>query len=205
LEYENFKGIVVVDEAYIDFAEENTSAVALVNESANLCVLQTLSKSFGLAAIRLGIAIAHPALIQILMNTKAPYNISTPTASLALSALSPTAVSSMRQNVSILNAQRISLLQGLSSLKYLGLGTAIGGNDANFVVVPVLEKSEGESGESDSKRAQKIYKTLAEEEGVVVRYRGGEPGCAGCLRITVGAEEENKVVLTKLKELLEKL
>ncbi|CAL1708908.1 unnamed protein product [Somion occarium] len=107
LEYENFKGVVVVDEAYIDFAEEGASAASLVHEYANLCVMQTLSKSFGLAAIRLGIAIAHPALIQILMNTKAPYNISTPTASLALSALSPPAVVSMRE-------------------KLLGLGSAIG-------------------------------------------------------------------------------
>ncbi|KAI0777371.1 histidinol-phosphate aminotransferase [Trametes elegans] len=203
LEYEDFKGIVIVDEAYIDFADESASAVSLVKEYANLCVTQTLSKSFGLAAIRLGIAFAHPALVQILMNTKAPYNISTPTAALALSALSPTAVDTMKEKVSTLVKSRSSLLRGLEELAPLGLGSAIGGNDANFVMVPVLEKSG--SGKPDTIRAQKIYKTLAESEGVVVRYRGGELGCTGCLRITIGSEEENKVVLQKFGELLRAL
>ncbi|KAI0701959.1 histidinol-phosphate aminotransferase [Cytidiella melzeri] len=201
LEFEEFKGIVVVDEAYIDFAGDNASAASLVTEYANLCVMQTLSKSFGLAAIRLGVAIAHPALIQILMNTKAPYNISTPTAALALSALSAEAVSSMRQKVAALVAGRDWLLNALS--KFTELGSAIGGNDANFIVVPVLEKSG--SGKPDSARAQRIYRALAEEEGVVVRYRGGEPGCAGCLRITVGTEKENQTVVAKLKDVLGKL
>ncbi|KAI0654931.1 histidinol-phosphate aminotransferase [Cubamyces menziesii] len=203
LEYEDFKGIVIVDEAYIDFADEKASAVSLLKEYANLCVTQTLSKSFGLAAIRLGIAFAHPALVQILMNTKAPYNISTPTAALALSALSPSAIDLMKAKVSTLIKSRGDLLRGLAELAPLGLGSVIGGNDANFVMVPVLEKNG--SGKPDNVRAQKIYKTLAESEGVVVRYRGGEPGCTGCLRITIGSEEENKVVLQKLGELLKEL
>ncbi|PCH44895.1 histidinol-phosphate aminotransferase [Wolfiporia cocos MD-104 SS10] len=203
LEYPKFKGIVVVDEAYIDFAGESTSAVPLIKEFANLCVMQTLSKSFGLAAIRLGMAFAHPALIQILMNTKAPYNISAPTASLALSALSSTSVASMSAKVAQLVTQRGVLLDGLSKLAPLGLGAAIGGNDANFVMTPVLERSG--SGKPSNVRAQKIYKTLAEEEGVVVRYRGSEPGCAGCLRITVGSEEENAVVLRKMEEMLKRV
>ena len=111
-----------------------------------------------------GVPLAHPALIQILMNTKAPYNISTPTASLALSALSPEGVSSMRQKVLSLVEGRTWLLQELS--KFGDLGPPIGGNDANFVMVPVLEKNG--SGKPDSLRAQRVYKALAEEEGVVV-------------------------------------
>ena len=134
------------------------------------------------------------------MNTKAPYNISTPTASLALTALSPEAISLMQEKVSTLTKSRDELLRGLAELVPLGLGAAIGGNDANFVVVPVLEKNG--SGKPDNARAQKIYKTLAEENGVVVRYRGGELGCAGCVRITVGSEEEIKVCLKKFRELL---
>ena len=134
------------------------------------------------------------------MNTKAPYNVSTPTATLALSALSPSAIDIMKQKISTLVKGRDQLLKGLEELRPLGLGAVIGGNDANFVMVPVLEKSG--SGKPDNVRAQKIYKTLAEQEGVVVRYRGGEAGCAGCLRITVGSEEEIKVVLKKLGELL---
>ncbi|KAF8755597.1 Histidinol-phosphate aminotransferase [Rhizoctonia solani] len=97
LEDTNFKGIVIVDEAYIDFAKPEDSAVSLVSEYANVCVMQTLSKSFGLAAIRLGVAIAQPPLIQILTNTKAPYNISTPSASLALAALSPDGIATMTE------------------------------------------------------------------------------------------------------------
>jgi histidinol-phosphate aminotransferase len=135
------------------------------------------------------------------MNTKAPYNISTPTAALALSALSSPAISSMRDKISSLIVGRTWLLSTLAEFK--DLGPAIGSNDANFVVVPVLEK--GGSGKPDSVRAQRIYKTLAENEGVVVRYRGGEPGCVGCLRITVGTEDENRTVVAKLQEVLAKL
>ena len=151
----------------------------------------------------MGVAIAHPALIQILMNTKAPYNISTPTAALALSALSSEAVASMRRKVASLIAGREWLLKALAELAPLGLGPAIGGNDANFVLVPVLENRG--SGQPDNIRAHAVYKTLAEEEGVVVRYRGSEPGCAGCLRITVGSESENETVVRKLKEVLPRL
>lgn len=137
------------------------------------------------------------------MNTKAPYNISTPTASLALAALSPEAVQAMRTKVRALVAGRAWLLDALRTLAPGDLGAAIGGNDANFIMVPVLEK--GGSGRPDSARAQRIYKVLAEEEGVVVRYRGNEAGCAGCLRITIGTREENETVVKKLKELLQKL
>ncbi|KAF9476802.1 histidinol-phosphate aminotransferase [Pholiota conissans] len=208
LEYPLFKGIVVVDEAYIDFADDvqKSSAASLVKEYSNIVVMQTLSKSFGLAAIRLGIALAQPPLIQILSNTKAPYNISTPTAHLALSALSPGSVSLMQSKVRSLVQGRSTLLKGLASLSSFGVGPSIGGNDANFVVVPILEKpaSEAEAlnGKPDNKRAFRLYKTLAETHAVVVRFRGNEPGCDACLRITVGTEEENAEVLKKMKEVL---
>ncbi|KAI0305239.1 histidinol-phosphate aminotransferase [Multifurca ochricompacta] len=202
LDYEPFKGIVVIDEAYIDFSEPGSSAVTLIAEYANLCVMQTLSKSFGLAAIRLGIALAQPPLIQILTNTKAPYNVSTPAAHLALRALSPESLSSMRKNIETLKASRAALLSEFHDLKNLGLGHTIGAQDANFILIPVLAR---DSSGLDNVRAHRVYKTLAEEEGVVVRYRGGEPGCLGCLRITVGTEVENAVALKKLKKTLERL
>ena len=107
----------------------------------------------------------------------------------------------MRKKVSSAIAQRQVLLSTLS--QFSDLGAAIGTNDANFIVIPVLEKNG--SGKPDSIRAQKVYKALAEEEGVVVRYRGNEPGCEGCLRITVGTEEENRTVVAKLEEVLRKL
>ncbi|KAG8747696.1 histidinol-phosphate transaminase [Ceratobasidium sp. 414] len=199
LEDSAFKGIVIVDEAYIDFAGEEASAVSLVDEYANLCVMQTLSKSFGLAAIRLGIALAQPPLIQILTNTKAPYNISTPSASLALAALSSKGIATMQSKIAVLNSNQANLLRGLSKLAPLGVGRVIGGNHANFVLVPILSKN---GGEPDNTRSSVAYKRLAEELGVVVRFRGNEYGCKGCLRITVGSEEEVETVLERLEKVL---
>ncbi|KAG6843791.1 hypothetical protein H0H87_000442 [Tephrocybe sp. NHM501043] len=200
LEYTGFTGIVVVDEAYIDFASApENSATSLISEFANLVVMQTLSKGFGLAAIRLGIALAQPPIIQVLTNTKAPYNVSTPTATLALSALSPQSLARTQKKIGDLLKGRADLLAGLASLRDLGVGPVIGGNNANFVLVPILSRGVGTP---DSKRAQNVYKALAEENGVVVRYRGSEMGCEGALRITVGSEEENRVVIRKLGEVL---
>ncbi|EJD05551.1 histidinol-phosphate aminotransferase [Fomitiporia mediterranea MF3/22] len=203
LEYPKFKGIIIIDEAYIDFSPPEMSAVTLVEKYANLCVMQTLSKSFGLAAIRLGVAIAQPPLIQILTNTKAPYNISTPTATLALSALSPEGLSLARSRIATLTSSRIQLLKSLQELRSLGLAPAIGGNHANFLMVPVLDKAG--SGKPDNVRSERVYKELAEREGIVVRFRGREHGCEGCLRITVGTEEENRMLLRKLGEVLQRI
>ena len=220
LDYEPFKGIVVVDEAYIDFAGKDASAVSLIKDYANLCVMQTLSKSFGLAAIRcaqapdergtrltcarLGVALAQPALIQVLSNAKAPYNISAPTAQLALAALEPTAVQGMRDKIRTLLASRDKLKASLEKLAYLGVGQSIGGNDANFLLIPILDPK---TGTPDNTRSVRVYKTLAEEKGanescVVVRYRGGEPGCEGCLRMTVGTDDENAMLLKRLVRVL---
>lgn len=144
----------------------------------------------------MGIAIGHPAVIHVLNNAKAPYNISTPTAHLALRALSPESLSLKRDKISILNASRVKLLQSLSTIP--AIGAPVGTNEANFILAPVLDRN----GRKDTDRAQAVYKTMAEEKGVVVRFRGKEPGCEACLRITVGTEEENEKVIQKLKEVL---
>jgi len=161
--------------------------------------MQTLSKSFGLAAIRLGIAIAQPPLIQVLTNTKAPYNISTPTAHLALAAFTSNSIATMRNKIHTLVTARGALIEALSKLEHLGLGPVVGANHANFVMVPVLAK---DGSKPDNERAQNVYRALAEKNGVVVRYRGSEAGCEGCLRITIGSAEETKVVLEKLEQVL---
>lgn len=207
LENKKFKGVVVVDEAYIDFSPEGSSAGRLVNEYANVCVSQTLSKSFGLAAIRwvkeevalkfrLGYLLAPPPLVQILTNTKAPYNISLPTASLALSAVSTPGLVSMATGVATLNQNREKLIEGLKGLK--GVGEILGGNHANFVLVQIL----GDSGQPENVKANHVYKTMAESRGVVVRFRGNEIGCKGCLRVTVGTDEEVREAVKQLGELL---
>ncbi|PKI85911.1 histidinol-phosphate transaminase [Malassezia vespertilionis] len=200
-----FEGLVVVDEAYIDFAlaeqtqgkkhgNEPISAIELVPEYENLVVSQTLSKSFGLAGIRMGLAFSQPRVIQVMNNTKAPYSISTPTAFYASQALSESGLSMMRTNVDTLVANRNALLQALATIP--ALGAVLGANDANFVLVPVLDAPHGKP---DSQRAAQVYKNMAEHSGVVVRDRSKELGCAGCLRISVGTAEENEQCIALLR------
>ena len=196
LEDQNNKGLVVVDEAYIDFSDDDKSAVQLVEKYSNLVVMQTLSKSFGLAGIRLGIAIAQPPLIQILSNTKAPYNVSTPSAKLAEEALSDNGIANMRKFVAELKNNREYLIQELKSFK--NVGSVIGSNDANFIMLPILN----DSGKPDNDKAKSIYKHLAETDKIVVRYRGSEIGCEGCLRISIGTKPECVELLNKLKLLV---
>ncbi|PWN40955.1 putative histidinol-phosphate transaminase, partial [Ceraceosorus guamensis] len=206
LDYQDWNGLVVVDEAYIDFAEEelrsgrrsvDASAVSLLKEYKNLVVTQTLSKAFGLAAIRLGICYSSPALIQILNNTKAPYNISAPTAHLASLALSEAGLTQMRSTVRQLLSNRDALISSLQSIP--SVGQILGANEANFVLVQILDQ---QGGKPDSKRAGMVYKIMAEQKGLVVRNRSSELGCEGCLRITVGTEQENERCIQLMKELL---
>ncbi|KAG0661283.1 histidinol-phosphate transaminase [Rhodotorula mucilaginosa] len=195
----DYQGLVVVDEAYIDFAGEDKSAVRLLVEEgwSNLVVMQTLSKGFGLAAIRLGIAISSPEIIQVLNNIKAPYNISTPTASLALRALSPTGLSLFRRNIQTLLENRQFLLTELPKLD--GIVGILGANEANFVLAQV---GNSRTRVPDNVKAKRAYTHMAEEDKVVVRFRGTEYGCEGALRITVGTREECERVLEKLRLVL---
>jgi histidinol-phosphate aminotransferase len=112
----------------------------------------------------------------------------------------------MQRKVRALTAGRADLLHGLAALAPLGVAPSIGGNAANFVVVPILARpAPGVQGAPDSARAFRLYKTLAETHAVVVRFRGHEPGCDGCLRITVGTEAENAEVLARIKEVLSEI
>lgn len=130
-------------------------------------------------------------------NTKAPYNVSSPTASLALAALAPASITQFRRNITTLLENRAFLLDELP--KITGVGEILGGNHANFLLVQILNKN-GKG--VDNARAKGVYTRLAEREGVVVRFRGNEIGCEGCLRITVGTREECEAVLGKLSEVL---
>jgi histidinol-phosphate aminotransferase len=134
-------------------------------------------------------------LIQILCNTKAPYNISLPTATLAQAAVSSAGLEAMSTAVKTLNRNREILINGLTKLE--GVGRILGGNEANFVLVEILDE-----GKANNEKATRIYKTMAESRGVVVRYRGNEIGCEGCLRVTVGTEEECAMAVERLAELL---
>ena len=181
-----------VDEAYIDFSPES-STVALTAKYPNLIVSQTLSKAFGCAGVRLGWAISTPEMAAVFNKTKAPYNISTPTSLLAKAALDASGVAVMRGKVEQLIQQRAALLTAVSDIPFFG--PVLGGNDANFVLVTVVNRA----GKPSNTLAQQIYTRLAEHEGVVVRFRGNEPGCLGALRVTVGTAEENAILLQRLR------
>jgi histidinol-phosphate aminotransferase len=187
-----YNGVVVVDEAYIDFCEKDASVSSWVTEYPNLIVSQTLSKAFGLAAIRLGFTISSKEIAQVFNNTKAPYNISTPTATFAQRALSKEGLKITNSFISSIKQQRQFLLEELIKLPFIK--GFLGSNDANFV----LAQFTNTEGEPSNDVAFKIYKQLAEVDGVVVRYRGTEMGCTGCLRITVGTSKENQFLIEKL-------
>jgi histidinol-phosphate aminotransferase len=184
LEHPTWNGVVVLDEAYIDFAPEGSSLAEWVAEWPNFVVMQTLSKAFGLAGIRLGAAFTSPEIASLLNNLKAPYNISSPTSAIASQALQPAGLGVMREHRASIVAQRDRLLKELPKVK--GVGRFRGGTASNFLLVEILNSS----GNPDNATALKVYESLAQNRGVVVRFRGKEHGCLGCLRITVGTEAE---------------
>ena len=200
LEHPTWNGVVVLDEAYIDFSPEGSSLAEWVTEWPNLIVMQTLSKAFGLAGIRLGAAFTSPAIATLLNNLKAPYNISSPTSALACAALQTRSLEVMKSNRAKILKQRERLLVELPEVP--GVGRFLGGTDSNFLLVEILDKPRENGGRPNNVTALAAYKGLAETKGVVVRFRGKEAGCNGCLRITVGTEEEVDKFLKEIKAVL---
>ncbi|KAL7820929.1 histidinol-phosphate aminotransferase [Trichoderma gracile] len=196
LGHPSWNGVIVLDEAYIDFAPDDASLAELVAEFPNLVVMQTLSKAFGMAGIRLGAAFAPAPIAALLNSLKAPYNISSPTSALASAALSPAGLAVMRANRDKLLAQRDRLIRELPTID--GVGRLRGGTESNFLLYEMLDKE----GKPDNAVALAVYERLAETKGVVVRFRGKEHGCEGCLRITVGTEDEVTRFLEALKKTL---
>ena len=197
LEHPTWNGIVVLDEAYIDFAPDGASLAEWVLEWPNLVVMQTLSKAFGLAGIRLGAAFADPAVAGLLNNLKAPYNISNPTSQIAQAALQASNLEVMRTNRQRILEQRDRLIVELPKIP--GIGKFKGGYTSNFLLVEMLDAP---NGKPSNEVALKVYETLAENRGVVVRFRGKEIGCMGCLRITVGTKEEVDRFLKEIESVL---
>ena len=200
LEHPTWNGVVVLDEAYIDFAPEGSSLAEWVTEWPNLVVMQTLSKAFGLAGIRLGAAFTSTEIARLLNNLKAPYNVSSPTSALACAALQPKNLAVMRANRERIMKQRDRMLQELPEIP--GLGKFLGGADANFLLIEILDKPRDEGGKPCNEAAMTVYERLAEVKGVVVRFRGKEVGCLGCLRITVGTGEEVDKLLVEMRTVL---
>ncbi|CZS97299.1 probable histidinol-phosphate transaminase [Rhynchosporium agropyri] len=199
LEHPTWNGVVVLDEAYIDFAPEGSSLAEWVAEWPNLVVMQTLSKAFGLAGIRLGAAFASPDIASLLNNLKAPYNINNMTSQVAISSLSPRGLEVMREQAARIVEQRDRLLKELPRVE--GVGRFRGGEAGNFLLVEIQDKK----GNPDNLTALRVYETLAENRGVVVRFRGKEHGCLGCVRITVGTENEVTRFLKEISDVLKQV
>ncbi|KAF5676416.1 histidinol-phosphate aminotransferase [Fusarium denticulatum] len=196
LDHPTWNGVVVLDEAYIDFAPEDASLAEWVTEFPNLVVMQTLSKAFGMAGIRLGAAFTSPPIARLLNSLKAPYNISSPTSALASYAVSEKGLAIMRDHRARLLEQRDRLIKELPKIP--GVGRLRGGTESNFLLYEMLNTE----GEPDNTVALAVYEKLAEGKGVVVRFRGKEHGCQGCLRITVGTDAEVTRFLESLKTTL---
>lgn len=190
------RGIVVVDEAYIDFVEgpNKGSLAPLATKYENLAVLQTLSKSFGLAGVRLGITYSSKQISRILNSMKAPYNISHTTSEVALKAVEPENLERMEQNAKSINKEKLRVLKELTSLP---LVKQLGGLDANFILLRINN--------GDNDLTKKLYYDLATKSGVITRFRGNEPACSGGLRITIGTVEENDVLIREFKKHLSAL
>ena len=165
--------------------------------------MQTLSKAFGLAGIRMGVAFTSPEIARLLNSLKAPYNISSPTSVISNAALTEPNLKVMRENRAQILSQRDRLLHEMPRIP--GTGRFLGGRDANFLLVEILDRPRERGGEPDNKAALAVYETMASQRGVVVRFRGKELGCTGCLRITVGTEPEVDRFLDVLRSVLQKL
>ena len=175
---ERFKGIVIVDEAYIDFCSV-PSLLGSIGKYPNLVVFQTFSKARGLAALRLGLAFSNPYIISLMMMVKYPYNINASTQKLALAALE----APIDAQVAEIVAQRARLAAALPDFACV---RKVYPSEANFILVKVDD-------------ADALYGHLI-ADGIIVRNRNRVVGCAGCLRITVGLPEENDKLLKSLAD-----
>ena len=176
---QNFKGLIVIDEAYIDFSKKQ-SWMNELDEYPNLIITQTLSKAYGLAGIRLGICYASAAIISVLNKIKPPYNVNELTQVRALERLSDP--EKIKSEITSIIAQRVELLKVLSNIKFV---EKIYPTEANFILIKVDD-------------ANKRYDELI-AKGIVIRNRTTQPLCDNCLRLTIGTEEENEKLIEALQ------
>jgi histidinol-phosphate aminotransferase len=175
---EHFNGLIVIDEAYIDFSEKE-SWLQKLEQYPNLVITQTLSKAYGLAGIRLGICYASAQIISVLNKIKPPYNVNELTQKRALERLDNT--DAIKSEIKSIIDQRSELLKVLLDIKYV---EKIYPTEANFILIKVDD-------------ANKRYDDLI-AKGIVIRNRTTQPLCDNCLRLTIGTDEENKKLIEAL-------
>ena len=179
---EGFDGIVIVDEAYIDFSKQKSFSRYINSETSNVIVLQTMSKAWGSAAIRLGMAFAKKEIIAIFNKVKYPYNVNLLTQEQAMKRLKDT--QPVEQWVNILLQERGRTMESFGELP---ICEKIYPTDANFFLAKV-------------KDAQKTYDYLV-DKGIIVRNRTRVSLCNNCLRVTIGTREENNELLGALRDM----
>lgn len=175
---QNFNGLVVIDEAYIDFSNKQ-SWLNEMDEYPNLIITQTLSKAYGLAGIRLGICYASIQIISVLNKIKPPYNVNELTQQRAVERLQNMEI--VKNEINLIIEQKDNLLKALVELNFI---KKIYPTEANFILIKVDD-------------ATKRYNQLL-EKGIVIRNRTTQPLCENCLRLTIGTEEENKKLIEAL-------
>ncbi len=178
-----FKGIVVIDEAYIDFSAAVSWSKKL-DQYPNLIVCQTLSKAWGLAGIRLGMCFASDFIISILNKIKAPYNVNILSQQTALKYLSDE--KKYQEKLAILSEEKSKLKTALNGLPFI---QKVYPSSANFFLIKTMD-------------ANQIYKTLT-AKGIIIRNRSKQPRCENCLRITVGTPEQNGKLIKALQAIQE--
>lgn len=176
----NFTGIVVIDEAYINFAQQK-SFVQELADYPNLVVMQTFSKAWGLAGLRLGMAFASLSIIEIMNKVKPPYNVNQATQELVLTALEE--IGQVNDMIKLLVDMRIALADVFLSMPTV---EKVYPSDANFILVKIKE-------------AKKIYEFLL-TKGIVLRDRSNVQLCSDCLRITIGTEQENTFLVDAMQD-----
>ena len=176
----NFRGLVVIDEAYIDFSK-NDSWLQVINDYPNLVVTQTLSKAYAMAGLRVGILYSSTEIISVLNKIKPPYNINNLSQESALKKLEQ---STLNFHVKKIINERKKMAESLVSIPFV---EKIYSSDANFILIKVDD-------------ANKRYDQLI-EKGIVVRNRSNQALCDNCLRITIGTKEENEKLMTVLKSI----
>ncbi|MCH2488997.1 MAG: histidinol-phosphate transaminase [Flavobacteriales bacterium] len=177
----SFRGLVVIDEAYIDFSKQQSWANVL-DEYPNLVVTQTLSKAYAMAGIRLGICIASEAIIAVLRKIKPPYNVNTLTQERAIAELE--SINDVIERIHLIINEKELLSKQLLELNFI---QDVLPSDANFLLVRVDD-------------ANKRYTELT-QQGIIVRNRSTQPMCDNTLRITIGTPSENKRLRTVLKNM----
>jgi histidinol-phosphate aminotransferase len=174
----NFNGLVIIDEAYIDFSK-NASWLQEINDYPNLVITQTLSKAYAMAGLRVGILYASTEIISILNKIKPPYNINNLSQETAIKKLEQT---TLDFQVKKIISERKKMVESLVSIPFI---EKIYPSDANFILIKVDD-------------ANKRYNQII-EKGIVIRNRNNQPLCENCLRITIGTKEENEKLITVLK------